>query len=150
MPSIAPTTAPTATLIGGNDEAHIVFTYDIGTASDYDGQKASPGNTFYILDVKVDSDKPVYTSMDWIKMEYKVNDSDQVQEREPFGTTFKRYPSTPTLIGGGKAPLEGRMMFELPVKEATGYPKPVYYLPMDQQTGTYKVYDKVYGTKGLQ
>src|SRR5271157_1446777 len=150
-PTAQPTSTPvpSPTLIGRSDEAHIQFYYSVETASDYSGlPKASPGKIFYILDVQVSSDKPVQTSTDWITLEYKVNDTDPVKYMSPFTSVFKVYPST--IIGGDNgSTAEGRLMYEMPAQLAAGYPKPVYYLPLDQQQGQYKVYDPVYGILGL-
>jgi hypothetical protein len=143
------TAVPSPTLIGRNDEAHIQFYYSVATATDYSGlPKASPGKIFYILDVQVSSDKPVQTSADWITLEYKVNDTDPVKYMAPFTSLFKVYPSK--IIGGDNgSTAEGRLMYEMPAQLAAGYPKAVYFLPLNQQQGQYKVYDPVYGSLGL-
>jgi hypothetical protein len=140
------TVPPTATPIGGSDDANIEFHYQIGKASEYDGQKASPGNLFYMLQVRVKSDKPVETSPDWFWVEFKVNDTAAVQDRAPFSTYMFKYPSK--VIGPDTGSAKGGLIFELPASLADGYPKPYYYMPMGQQQGQYKVYDKVYGTVG--
>jgi hypothetical protein len=145
-PSPTVTVPPAPTLIGGSDEAHIRFDYQLGTASEYDGQKASPGYKFYMLQVKVSSDKPVQTSPEWFWMEYKVNETANVQDRQPFSTYMFKYPTM--VIDSGTGAARGGLIFELPAELAVGYPKPYYYLPLEGQQGQYKVYDKVYGTVG--
>jgi hypothetical protein len=141
------TVMPTVTPIGGSDAANIEFHYQLGTSSEYDGQKASPGNKFYMLQVRVASyDKPVSTSPEWFWVEFKVNDTAPVQDRAPFSTYMFKYPTK--VIGPDTGSAKGGLIFELPEGLADGYPKPYYYMPMDQQQGQYKVYDKVYGTVG--
>ena len=140
------TIPPTPTLIGNNDEAHVYFSYQLGTSYEYDGLKASPGHKFYMLQVKVRSDKPVQTSMDWFWIEYKVNDTDNVQVRQPFTTYMFKYPTT--VIGPDTGAARGGLLFELPEKMADGYPRPYYYMPLEAQQGQYRVYDKVYGKVG--
>jgi len=150
--TITPTPAPTAaasagpTLIGHSDEAHVQFFYSMGTASDYGGlQKASPGNLLYIFKVNVSSDKPIQTSLDWFGAEYKVNNTDSVHDSRAF-MAYVKYPEK--TIGPGQGNARGEILIELPAQMAEGYPKPYYYLPLDQQQGPYKVYDKVYGEVG--
>jgi hypothetical protein len=154
-PTLAPTATPTPaatvsaapTLIGKSDEAHIKFNYQLGTASEYDGlQKAAPGYLFYLLQVNVSSDKPVQTSPDWFGMEYKVNDTDSVHDAKPFSTYMFKYPTE--VLGPDTGAAKGGFLFELPATMADGYPKPYYYMPLEEQQGPYKVYDKVYGTVG--
>ncbi len=137
------TMPPSPTMIGNSDEAHVDFNYQLGTSYEYDGLKASPGHKFYMLQVKVSSDKPVQTSLDWFWMEYKVNETDSVQVRQPFTTYMFKYPTM--VIGPGTGAARGGLLFELPDKLADGYPKPCYYMPLEEQQGQYKVYDKVYG-----
>jgi len=157
-PSPAPTVAPTSTpgptlsvlpsptLIGGNDGANIQFNYKLGTASEFSGlQKASPGNLLYLLQVKVSSDRPVQTSQDWFGMEYKVNATDSVHTSNS-SMSFVKYG--PSQIGPDAGLARGEIIFELPATMAPGYPKPYYYMPLEDQQGQYKVYDKVYGTVG--
>lgn len=150
--TITPTPAPTAassgvpTLIGHSDEAHVQFFYSMGTASDYGGlQKASSGNLLYIFKVNVSSDKPIQTSLDWFGVEYKVNDTDPVHDSRAF-MSYVKFPEK--TIGSGPGNARGEILVELPDHMADGYPKPYYYLPLDQQQGQYKVYDKVYGVVG--
>ncbi|HTY90825.1 MAG TPA: hypothetical protein VMC84_06575 [Methanocella sp.] len=151
-PAVTATPNPSAivsavpTLIGNSDEAHIEFYYQLGKMAEYDGQKASPGMLFYPLQVKVSSDKPVQTSPDWFGVEYKVNDTDPVQTRQPFSTYMFTYPTRELSSDTGAA--RGGIIFELPANLAEGYPKPYYYMPLDQQQGPYKVYNKVYGVVG--
>jgi hypothetical protein len=150
-PSPAPTAGPTAiasaTPIAGSDEAHIKFNYQLGTTPEYDGlQKASPGNLFYLLQANVSSDRPVQTSPEWFGMEYKVNETDSVHDAKPFGMYMFTYPTGD--IGPDSGPARGGFLFELPAQMAEGYPKPYYYMPLGEQQGQYKVYDKVYGTVG--
>jgi hypothetical protein len=134
------------TLIGNSDEAHIQFTYQLGTASEYSGlQKASPGNLLYILQVKIRSDKPVETSQDWFWMEYKVNESDDIHSSHS-SFSFVKYPTK--VLNNSTDFAGGELIFELPAKMASGYPRPFYFMPFEEQQGAYKVYDKVYGTKG--
>ncbi len=153
-PTPAPTVIPTPTatvsaaptFIGNSDEAHIKFTYQIETAPEYSGlQKASPGQLFYILQVKVSSDKPVRTSQDWFWMEYKVNESDSVHTSNS-SFSFVKYPTK--VLSNDSDSARGELIFELPANMAPGYPKPYYYLPLEEQQGQYKVYSKVYGTVG--
>lgn len=144
-PAPTVTAPPAPTLIGNNDEAHIGFNYQMGKMSEYDGQKASPGMAFYTLQVKVTSDKPVQTSPGWFGIEFKVNSTDPVQERPPFSTYMFTYP---TRVLDSNTPARGGLIFELPSQLADGYPKPYYYMPLDEQQGEYKVYDKVYGVVG--
>jgi len=151
-PTTTPTPTPTAaastapTLIGHSDEAHIGFYYQFDKMTEYDGQKASPGMTFYALQVKIISDKPVQTSPDWFWVEYKVNDTAPLETRQPFSTYMFTYPTTTISSDTGAA--KGGLIWELPMDLADGYPKPYYYMPLDQQQGPYKVYDKVYGVVG--
>lgn len=154
-PSPTPTPAPTAastvtaipspSLIGG-DEAHIVFNYNLGSASSYSGlQNAAPGYLLYTLQVKVTSDKPVPTSQDWFWLEYKVNDTDSIHTTNN-SMSYQTYPSE--ILGPNSAPAKGQLIFELPAKMAPGYPKAYYYMAKENQPGPYYVYDKVYGTVG--
>jgi hypothetical protein len=143
----APTAIESATPIVESDEAHIRFNYQLGTTPEYDGlQKASPGNLFYLLQANVSSDRPVQTSPDWFGMEYKTNETDSVHDAKPFGMYMFTYPTGE--IGPGSGPARGGFLFELPAQMAEGYPKPYYYMPLGEQQGQYKVYDKVYGTLG--
>jgi hypothetical protein len=143
-PTVTPTPVPT--LIGKNDEAHVQFFYSMGTASDYGGlKKASPGNLLYIIKVKVSSDKPVQTSLAWFWVEYKVNATDIVHDSNAI-MAYVQYPEK--TIGSDQGPAKGELLIELPAKLAEGYPKPYYYMPLEQQQGPYKVYDKVYGVVG--
>lgn len=145
-PTPAATVSPAPTLIGGSDEAHIRFNYQLGTASEYGGlQKASEGNLLYLLQVKVSSDKPVQTSQDWFWIEYKVNESDSVHTSHS-SISFVKYPAK--VIGNNSDSARGELIFELPANMAPGYPKPYYYMPLEDQQGPYKVYDKVYGEIG--
>lgn len=150
--TITPTPAPTAassavpTLIGNDNEAHIQFNYQFGKMNEYDGQRSSPGMTFYTLQVKVISDKPVPTSPDWFWIEYKINDSAPLEDRQPFSTYMFTYPTKTISSDTGAA--RGGLIFEIPQDLAAGYPKPYYYMPLDQQEGPYKVLDKVYGAMG--
>jgi hypothetical protein len=149
-PTVTPTPVPTIsaapTLIGKSDEAHIKFTYQLGTASEYSGlQKASPGNLLYLLQVKVSSDKPVQTSQDWFWMEYKSNESDDIHSSHS-SISFVKYPTK--VLNNSTDFAGGELIFELPANMAPGYPKPFYFMPFEEQQGAYKVYDKVYGTMG--
>ncbi len=142
----SPIASPVSALIGGNDEAHITFTYALDKQSEMYGlQKASPGKLFYILTVKVRSDKPVYTSEDWFGMEYKANATDSVHDTNNF-FVYKQYPAK--VLQNESDAAGGVLVFELPENMAGGYPKPYYYRPLEEQQGTYKVYDKVYGKVG--
>ncbi len=140
------TIPPAPTLVGNSDEAHIYFSYQLGTSYEYDGLKASPGCKFYMLQAKVSSDKPVQTSMDWFWIEYKVNDTDSIHVKQPFTTYMYRYPAM--VIGPDTGAARGGLLFELPEKMADGYPRPYYYMPLEAQQGQYRVYDKVYGKVG--
>jgi hypothetical protein len=140
------TKTPTATLIGNTDEAHVQFFYSMGTQSDYGGlQKASKGNLLYIFKVNVSSDKPIQTSLAWFGAEYKVNDTDAVHDTRAFNS-YVTFPEK--TIGPGLSSARGEILAELPDHMAEGYPKIYYWLPLNQQQGPYKVYDKVYGVPG--
>lgn len=144
-PTVTPTPVPT--LIGKSDEAHVLFYYSPGgTASEYGGlKKASAGNVLYIIKVNVSSDKPIATSPAWFGVEYKVNATDTVHDSSAI-MWYVMYPER--TIGSGLEPARGEFLIELPSKLAPGYPKPFYYMPLEQQPGPYKVYDKVYGVVG--
>ncbi len=150
-PAPAPTVTPaspsaTPAPIGGSDEAHIMFTYQLGEQSDMPGlQKAAPGKLFYILKVKVRSDKPVETSEDWFWLEYRANESDSVHASQA-SFPYIVYPTK--ILQNESDSAGGELVFELPATMAPGYPKPYYYKPLDEQHGTYKVYDRVNGTLG--
>lgn len=145
-PSPSATAVPGPTLIGGSDEAHVQFTYALDSQSEMYGlQKASPGKLFYRLTVKVTSDKPIDTSADWFRMEYKAKESDSVHTSTDF-FVYKAYSAR--VLQNESDSAGGILVFELPESMAAGYPKPYYYKPLDQQQGTYKVYDKVYGKVG--
>ncbi len=134
MPTPTATASPAPTLIGNSDEAHIAFTYQLGTASDFSGlQKAAPGYELYLLQVKVSSDKPVETSQDWFWMEYKVNESDSVHASHS-SFSFVKYPTK--VLRNGSDSAGGELIFELPASMASGYPKPYYYKPLEEQQGT--------------
>ena len=149
-PTITPTPLPSSsaapTLIGKSDEAHIQFTYQLGKQTELDGlQKASPGSLFYVLQVKVKSDKPIETSQDWFWMEYKANESDDLHSTNS-AFSFVKYPTK--VLNNSTDFAGGQMIFELPATMAPGYPKPFYFMAWEDQRGPYKVYDKVYGTPG--
>jgi len=145
-PAATATVMPTPVLIGGSDEAHITFTYALDRQSEMYGlQKASPGKLFYRLTVKVTSDKPIATSEDWFWMEYRASEAGGVNSSNSF-FVYKQYPAK--VLRNESDFAGGVLVFELPENMATGYPKPYYYKPLDEQQGMYKVYDKVYGTVG--
>ncbi len=144
IPSI--TAIPSPTLIGG-DEAHIVFNYNIGSASSYSQlQQAAPGYLLYVLQVKVTSDKPIQTSQDWFWLEYKMNDTDNIHTTNN-SSSFQTYPTE--ILGPNSDPAKGQFIFELPAKMAPGYPKAYYYMAKENQPGPYYVYDRVNGTPGM-
>lgn len=144
--TLTATVSPVPTLIGNNDEAHIQFFYSPGTETEYGGmQKAAPGYLLYIYKVNVSSDKPVQTSLDWFGVEYKVNETDPVQDSRAF-VAYIKYPEK--TVGSGLGSARGEIFIELPKKMAPGYPKIYYYIPLEEQQGQYKVYDKVYGVVG--
>ena len=135
----------TPTLIGGNDEAHIIFTWGIRTyTTEYNRIKVTPGKSFYIMHVNVTADKPVESSAEWFTMEYKEKDSDPVSVADY--TTFT-YPGG--MIGVNGSYLTGDIEFELPARLAAGYPRPVYWLDVNKQSGIYKVKQPVYGEGGV-
>lgn len=141
----SPVVSSTPTLIGGNDEAHIIFTWGIRTyTTEYDRIKVAPGKAFYVMHVNVTADKPVESSAEWFKLEYKEKDSDTVSVADY--TTFT-YPGG--MIGVNGSYLTGDIEFELPAHLAAGYPKPVYWLDVDKQSGIYKVKQPVYGEGGV-
>ncbi len=141
----SPVVSSTPTLIGGNDEAHILFTWEIWTyTKEYNRIPVTPGKSFYVMHVNVTADKPVETSAQWFKLEYKEKDSDPVSLADY--TTFS-YPGG--MIGVNGSYLTGDIEFELPAHLASGYPKPVYWMDPDKQSGTYKVKEPVYGEGGV-
>lgn len=149
VPTATPsvTAIPSPTLSGGSDEAHIVFNYNLESGSQYSGlQKAAPGNSLYILQVQVTSDKPIQTSQDWFWLEYKMNDSDSIH-RTNNSMSYQTYPSE--ILGPASAPAKGQMIFELPTEMAPGYPKAYYYMAKEYQPGPYYVYDRVDGILGM-
>lgn len=141
---MTPTPTPVAspTLIGGSDEAHIQFIYGLRTYSDFWGQKASPGKVFYIMHANITSDKPVECTPDWFYLEYKAKDTGPLTIVYPVSNRF----SSKTIQNGVYA--QGEIEFELPTDMAPGYPKPVFWMPVDRQTGPYKVKQPVYGSPG--
>jgi hypothetical protein len=141
----SPTVSSSPTLIGGNDEAHIIFNWEVWTyTTEYNRIKVTPGNSFYVMHVNVTSDKPVQSSAEWFTMEYKEKDSDPVSVADY--TTFS-YPGG--MIGVNGSYMVGDIEFELPAHLAAGYPKPVYWMDVDKQSGTYKVKQPVYGEGGV-
>ena len=145
-PTAMPTAVPSPTPIGGNNGANIQFNYQLGTQTQFSGlQPAAPGDLLYLLQVNVSSDKPVQTSQAWFGMEYKVNATDSIHDSNS-SISFVAYPSK--IISWNTTSARGEMIFELPAKMAPGYPKPYYYMPMEDQPGPYYVYGKIYGTVG--
>ena len=140
-----PAVSYTPTLIGGNDEAHIIFTWEIWTyTKEYNRILVTPGKSFYLMHVNVTADKPVESSAQWFKLEYKEKDSDPVSQADYITYT---YPGG--MIGVNGSYLTGDIEFELPARLAAGYPKPVYWLDSDKQSGIYKVKQPVYGEGGV-
>lgn len=151
VPTLAPTVpvAPSAqpvspTPIGGSDEARIDCIYTVKTyPRGYEGVLPVPGQMIYAIDVTVDSDKPVKTDDSWFSVEYRKNATDSLITYTTF--TNVNYPST--VIGNNTGPAKGRLLFFLPDPgEGSQGPAIVYYKPVEQQTGEYKVKNKVYGS----
>ncbi len=97
---------------------------------------------FYVLDVTVDSDKPVQTDGTWFTVEYRQN---ATAPNETYQiTTVVDYPET--TIGNGSKPATGRLLLVLPSPGDGSYgPVPIYFKPLDKQEGPYKVYSPVRG-----
>jgi hypothetical protein len=146
-PTTTSTPAPTATagptLIGGSDEAHVIFNYGLRTYHDFWGQTASPGMVFYIMHANVTSDKPVECTPDWFALEYRVNNIEPVKTAYPVSNRF----NSATTQSGVYA--TGEIEFELPDQMAEGYPKAVFWKPVDRQNGIYKVKQPIYGVPGV-
>lgn len=140
-PSPMATAGPT--LIGGSDEAHVIFNYGLRTYHDFWGQTASPGMVFYIMHVNITSDKPVDCTPDWFSLEYRVNNIEPVKIAYPVSSRF----NSAVIQNGVYA--TGEIEFELPDHLAEGYPKAVFNKPIDQQSGIYKVKQPVYGVPGV-
>lgn len=141
------TPVPSPTLIGGSDEAHIDFRYSISSYTHYDNIEAQPGKVFYRVIVEVSSDKPVETSADWIKLEYRSGPADSINYYEPFTHT---YPSK--VIGPDTGAAKGVMLFEVPKPISYEYQPVLIYsppVPPEKQSGPYRVYSNVTGTKGI-
>jgi hypothetical protein len=143
-PSVSPTISPAPTLIGGTDEAIIDFSYVTSwTGRSWSNLRSPPeGDEFCVLDVTVDSDKPVQTDGTWFTVEYRPN---ATAPNETYQiTTVIGYPET--IIGNGSKPTTGRLLIVLPSPGAGSYgPVPIYFKPLDQQEGRYKVYSPVRG-----
>jgi hypothetical protein len=143
-PTVPPAISPSPTLIGGNDEAIIDFTYvPHGADKTYSNLLPAPdGYLFFTLDVTVDSDKPVQTDGSWFTVEYRRNGTEPLETYEI--STVIGYPET--TIGNGSKPATGRLLIVLP-EPGDGYygPVPIYFKPLDQQAGPYKVLNPVRG-----
>jgi hypothetical protein len=143
-PSASPTISPAPTLIGGNDEAIIDFSYvSSWYGMSYSNLRPPPeGCQYYVLDVTVDSDKPVQTDGTWFTVEYRRNATEANQTYQI--TTVVDYPET--TIGNGSKPATGRLLLVLPSPGDGSYgPIPIYFKPLDRQEGQYKVYSPVRG-----
>ncbi len=142
LPAVPSTQVPSPTPLPGSDEAHIDFTYNVKTYSkQYEAMTPLPGEAIYVLNVKVDSDKPVMTDDTWFRIEYQKNSSMPVQDVEP--NTVYKYPSR--IIGDGSGPATGLLIIALPAPEAGYQIRPYYYKTEDQQSGDIKVKNKYYG-----
>jgi hypothetical protein len=143
-PTVPPTISPVPTPIGGTDEATIDFSYvehSVGTTFS-NLMPAPAGYLYYALDVTVDSDKPVPTDGSWFTVEYRRNGTEPIQTYQI--TTVIDYPKT--TIGNGSKPATGRLLIMLPAPDDGSYgPVPIYFKPLDQQTGPYKVLNPVRG-----
>jgi hypothetical protein len=143
-PSVPPTISPAPTPIGGSDAATIDFSYVIHSAgTTFSNLLPAPdGYLYYALDVTVDSDKPVPTDGSWFTVEYRRNGSDAINTYQI--TTVIDYPKT--TIGNGSKPATGRLLVTLPTPGDGSYgPVPIYFKPLDQQGGPYKVLYPVRG-----
>jgi hypothetical protein len=141
-PSVPPTITPAPTP-SGSDKATIDFSYVESQYNImYEGIPINPGEIMYAFDVKVDSDRPVETDQDWFSIEYRQNGTGTLQTYQPM--TVRDYPEK--TIGNGSAPATGRVLIVLPAPGPGSYgPVPVYFKPLDQQQGLYKVYSPVRG-----
>jgi hypothetical protein len=143
-PSVPPAISPAPTPIGGSDEAIIDFSYVIHSSGKYFSNlvPAPDGYLYYALDVTVDSDKPVETDGSWFSIEYRRNSTDSLNTYQV--ATVIDYPKT--TIGNGSKPAIGRLLVKPPEPGNGSYgPVPIYFKPLDQQQGPYKVYSPVRG-----
>ncbi|MCD1296305.1 hypothetical protein CUJ83_14980 [Methanocella sp. CWC-04] len=142
----APTSVPSPTLIGGSDEAHVAFYYNLRSTPYYAGLEAQPGKKLYLLDVSISSDKPVQASAEWFRIDYRRNATDDIVPYYPITYEFDA-----TEMGPDTGVVTGRFIFELPDPTSSEFTmQPVYDPPEpENQVGPYKVYDEVYGVKGL-
>ena len=143
-PTAPPSISPAPTPIGGSNEATIDFSYVIhSSGTTFSNLMPAPaGYLYYALDVSVDSDKPVPTDGSWFTVEYRRNGTEPVQTYQI--TTVIDYPKT--TIGNGSKPATGRLLVTLPTPGDGSYgPVPIYFKPLDQQTGPYKVLNPVRG-----
>ena len=142
-PTVPPAISPVPTPIGGSDAATIDFSYVMHQYTQmYEGIPVYPGEIMYGFDVTVDSDKPVPTDSGWFAIEYRRNATAPVETLQPM--TVRDYPST--TIGNGSKPATGRVLIVLPAPTPGSYdPVPIYFKPLDKQTGPYKVINPVRG-----
>lgn len=142
-PSAPPTISPAPSPIGGSDEAIINLTYTVNEYRVmYEGIPIGPGEVMYGLDVSVNSDKPVSTDWSWFSVEYRQNGTSELRIYPAM--TVRDYPET--IIGNGSKPATGRVLIVLPEPGPGSYgPVPVYFKPLDEQTGPYYVKSPVRG-----
>jgi hypothetical protein len=142
-PTVPPAISPVPTPIGGTNEATIDFSYvEHQYTQMYESIPVYPGEIMYGFDVRVDSDRPVPTDTDWFTVEYRRNGTDTIQTYRPM--TVRDYPKT--TIGNGSKPATGRVLIVLPAPGPGSYgPVPIYFKPLDQQEGKYKVPGPVRG-----
>ncbi|HEY3273104.1 MAG TPA: hypothetical protein VGJ92_05040 [Methanocella sp.] len=142
-PTVPPAISPVPTPIGGSDTATIDFSYTLRQYTQmYEGIPVYPGEIMYGFDVTVDSDKPVETDQSWFTIEYRRNASAPLETFQPMAV--RDYPST--TIGNGSKPATGRVLIVLPAPTFGSFdPVPIYFKPLDQQTGPYKVLNPVRG-----
>jgi hypothetical protein len=142
-PTVPPAISPAPTPIGGSETATIDFSYvEHQYTQMYESIPIGPNEVMYGFDVTVDSDKPVPTDSSWFAIEYRRNATAPVETLLPM--TGRDYPSTTT--GNGSKPATGRVLIVLPAPGFGSYdPVPIYFKPMDQQKGPYKVSSPVRG-----
>jgi hypothetical protein len=143
-PTVPPAISPAPTPIGGSDDAVIDFSYVIhSSGTTFGNLLPSPdGWLYYALDVTVDSDKPVSTDGSWFTVEYRRSGAEDIKTYQI--TTVIDYPQK--TIGNGSKPATGRLLIMLPSPDNGSYgPVPIYFKPLEQQEGQYKVRTPVRG-----
>jgi len=96
----------------------------------------------YGFDVTVDSDKPIETDQSWFTIEYRRNATAPLETLQPM--TVRDYPST--TIGNGSRPATGRVLIVLPAPSFGSLePSIIYFKPLAEQNGPYKVTNPVRG-----